>query len=240
MYPKEFKELVERGLQDNFYVGTGNPNAKILLVGKEAAKGADYRLEKGAFVDNAKTWKKHFEENTTPSYSFMPEINILRKSGNPWRAYQTLQSIIYDNPIDYKDRENCMKIDFLENIFTTEMSDVTEVKKLLKQEQFALKLRLDKRINTFLNTDFIKQFPIVLLVCGKYISNEPEHHIENIFNVKFFTTESKYPPFDTYYNENRTKLVIHSPQLSGAVYNHVLERMGEIIRKFMLKNEMIS
>jgi len=36
MYKKDFIEFVENGLNE-FYIGTGNPNSKILIIGKESA-----------------------------------------------------------------------------------------------------------------------------------------------------------------------------------------------------------
>jgi hypothetical protein len=36
-YSEEFKEIVEKCFLSGSHIGTGNPNAKILFVGQEAA-----------------------------------------------------------------------------------------------------------------------------------------------------------------------------------------------------------
>lgn len=62
---KVFKELVE-GNSANLYLGTGNPNSNILIIGKESA--IDSVLNKEQYereiVNNAIDWRRNLAEDT--------------------------------------------------------------------------------------------------------------------------------------------------------------------------------
>lgn len=67
MYSQDFIELVKAAKDINFYIGTGNPQAKILIIGKEAAinkldnKGKlQYTRE---FENNISDWERDKEKN---------------------------------------------------------------------------------------------------------------------------------------------------------------------------------
>lgn len=70
-YPEEFKALLEdpNWADKKRYIGVGNPNSKILIVGKECAidpdtsdAGEKYKYEK-TFLQNFDDWKKNADAN---------------------------------------------------------------------------------------------------------------------------------------------------------------------------------
>ena len=238
MYSKEFKELVGKGVNEDFYIGHGNPNARILFVGKEAAIDSDDLQKNSNYLSNAQSWKTHIEKKTCEVLSYIPEDKALRMTGHTWRKYQKLHDYIYIKTAAAEDK---YRIDFLENIFTTEMNDSPSKWTQAAQQKIDFKERLDKRRNTFFKSDFIKHFPVIILACGNYIRNDDkERQIDNTFGVEFITSEiSQGLPFWIHLNKKKNKLVIHTRQLSSsAASNELLERIGIVVSKFMKENNI--
>ena len=127
-------------------------------------------------------------------------------------------------------------IDFLENVFTTEINDAPN-----KNTSTADKSKLNERKLLFKESDFIQNFPVVVLACSNYIKTNIEfNEIEDIFGVKHkdeFRKEcyNKTNWFFSHYNEDKTKLVIHTRQLSADVKSDLLKDMGEEIREHLGK-----
>lgn len=63
-YSKEFIELVNDSKWHGHYVGIGNPNAKVLIVGKECAldEKRDRLLYEETFSQNQEDWKRNVQE----------------------------------------------------------------------------------------------------------------------------------------------------------------------------------
>ncbi len=98
MYTKEFKDFVEKGIEYNEYIGLGNPNAKILFVGKESSISKKEYLE--AFNKNNLEWKNHILNNTKQIECYeVDENHIFRKNNqwgkNTWSKYQLLKNLFY-------------------------------------------------------------------------------------------------------------------------------------------------
>ncbi|MFZ4400614.1 MAG: hypothetical protein ACOYO1_11310 [Bacteroidales bacterium] len=250
MYSKEFKELVEKGEEEKFYIGLGNPNAKILFVGQEAAIGSNDDENKAFYLKNVRYWKENIHNNSLKEneLNFIPSKDnpsqkALRMTGHTWRKYQILHNYsIIDKDNKSLDGNEKFRIDFLENVFTTEMSDAPAKRKQNAQQKKDLKSKLDLRRNTFFKSEFIQQFPVVILACWDYIKNDDnDRQIDDVFNVKFCEKESSNDlDFWVHYNEKRSKLVIHTHQLSGSVApDDLLKPIGNIIRKFMFDNGYI-
>ncbi len=99
------------------------------------------------------------------------------------------------------------------------------------------KMKLQARKDSFFQSDFIQQFPIVVLACSNYIQNHEKNdrEIDCIFGVKYsgeFKEYSKGNWFYVHYNSNKTKLVIHTRQLSANVENDLLTGIGNVVRQF--------
>ena len=61
-YSKEFRDLIACANKENDFIGYGNPNAKILIIGKEESldigKEDDKRIYEIAVKSNCELWKK--------------------------------------------------------------------------------------------------------------------------------------------------------------------------------------
>lgn len=230
MYKEKFKKLVAECVKTNTFIGYGNPNAKILFVGKEGSnEGQDENSS------NRQKWKRNIDENNELEFSYLLE-EAFSKSGHTWKKYQKLHDYIF---VEHKPEDR--KFNFHERVFTSEMNikPNKNTEKAKKDVGFADRLRTRK--SDFLTTDFVQDFKVIILVCSDYIQNigeGKEREIDTIFGVawdKPFIIEhnNKKYGFDTHYSKEKTKLVIHCRQLSGAIPEKYLEKMGEIVREFM-------
>lgn len=227
MYSKEFIEFVENGI-DQYFIGIGNPNAKILLVGKESAIPAHDLENRKIYAKNAEEWATHIRNNTCQGLEY--EVGTgheLRAhwGKNTWSKYQQLSEAIWDQP------SRGYYIDFLKYTFTTEMNDSPE-----KNTATADKSGLNDRKRLFRDAAFIQSFPVVVLACSNYIMNNDKiREIDDIFGVtydgdqtgRYYYTKANW--FYLHHNEDRSKLVVHTRQLSANVDGQMLKDMGQVI-----------
>lgn len=235
MYSEEFVTFVKNGI-GKYFIGTGNPNSNILIVGKESAIDSNDNLGMCWYNNNAIDWKKHIFNNTSEELEyFVNENNHLRKGWgkNTWSKYQKLNDYIFEKT------PKSFYVDFLKNIFTTEINDSPD-----KNTVNANKSGLNERKRLFKKSAFIQNFPVVILACSNYIQNNDNiREIDDIFNVTYFGDEkgkywyNKGNWFFLHYTPDYKKLVIHTRQLSADVKNKMLEDMGRIVREHLIKIE---
>lgn len=238
-YNIEFAELIEIGIKDNQYVGLGNPNAKILIIGKEAGSPVGSKSAHGS----GSAWK----DKVDYSSRFIPEkkdIN-LRNKRHTWQKYQKLYEIILEKlKIEEKVRkEDEYEITFIENIFTTELSNLPAPKSSEAKQQENFKSELERRKDFFWSSKFIKQFSIVIIVAldNKYIETY-EGEVCKLFDVKF-SQQSNCKKLDKlwiHYADEKTnsvfpKLVIHTRQLTNGASNELLYKIAEEVKGFVVK-----
>ncbi len=238
MYSKDFRKFVKNGL-DKYFIGTGNPNSDLLFIGKESAISKENMQDRKLYKRNAADWDEHIKNNTCEILSYpVDENHIFRKEKswgkNTWSKYQELKNVIY------LDEKRPYFIDFLEKVFTTEINDAPD-----RKTATANKSSLNERKTLFKESDFIQKFPVVVLACSNYIQNNDDvREIDNIFRVKYCERESKVFSktnwFFTHYNDDKTKLVIHTRQLSANVKTDLLNDMGRVIREHLKKLELIE
>src|SRR5574343_600477 len=222
-YTKNFEKV----LKLNTFIGSGNPNSKILIVGKEVATdveaGTDIELEKNnleAYNRNCDDWKVNVINNTSqdsvtnwngtsdnnPLYAF--KGITIKVQGHTWNKYQKLNNFVFD-------KENNKSLNFQEDFFITEMS-VLHSKTTGKEQK---------------KEEFIKKFPVVVLACSNYICGE---EICDIFNVQFIEEKGEgNQRFWIHLNSNKSKLVIHTRQLSMAVTDQLLKDIAFEIKTFL-------
>lgn len=208
-------------LPDNYYVGVGNPDAKILIVGKE---GVTEHIPENE-TSLAAQWR---QIGKLPAFQFRNLDGRPFRIGDTYTKYQKLHDYIFGEDNRAKGNE---EVDFFKNIFTTEMN----INRAARSKEAAKDGMQRRKEEFFRNAEFIRQFPVTVLACGPYICQQ---EIETIFNVSF---EKKYPDdgthnaqsFWTHYNPDRTKLVIHTRQLSSNVKDSLLREMAGVIREFL-------
>lgn len=233
MFTEDFKEFVFKGVENKYHVGTGNPNANILFIGKESAIAVDNHDGRNWYDRNPSDWKNHIDNNTCEILSYdISEDHVFRKEKswgkNTWSKYQKLTNHIFEKA------EKPYFIDFLENVFTTEINDSPS-----KNTSSANKSKLNERKLLLKESNFIQNFPVIVLACSNYIKNNEENReIDEIFGVKY---NDEYPQkvynktnwFFSHYNEDKSKLVIHTRQLSADVKSELLKDIGEVIREHL-------
>lgn len=237
-YNKNFEELLET-LPDNEYIGLGNPNSKILFIGKEA--GTEIGTE--IFHGNAKSWKvKEFDY----SKRYIPSEPNLRNLNHTWQRYQKLYDKIISklNRIDENQKKDKYEITFLENIFTTEFSNMPAKTTNTAKKQINFSTELEKRKQIFFRTNFIEQFHIIVIFAtdNNYIETYPGE-VSELFKVKF-DYQYDYPGRDKIWihseinPENNPKLLVHTRQLTNSISKDLLDSISEIITNFIKTNSI--
>lgn len=233
-YSQAFQDFVKTCLATSNFVGTGNPNAKILIVGKEAAISPEKIEGQNWYNRNAKNWDEHITKGTCECLEYPVEPGHELRHGwgrNTWSKYQQLVDQIFDIKT-----EN-FYVNFLQHAFTTEINDSPN-----KRTSSASKEGLSGRKALFKESRFFREFPVVILACSDYIHNHGEiREIDDIFQVKFDGHDpgkyhySKGNWFYTHHNEDHSRLVIHTRQLSSNVNNSLISDMASITRAHLEK-----
>ena len=260
-YNKEFKAFVEKCIENNQFVGFGNPSEKVLIIGKEVStdKQSDKAIDKQNTVSinqNPKEWceniNKNISQSDVPTWHYIEKLPLCKVNNNPlfpwkgtlkkdtsdtWEKYQKLHDIIFKGEIDY---DNNKIIDFPEDFFITEMNQNGSRTTSDAQKASDFKNNLEFRKNNLINSSFIRSFPVIILACSDYIKNNDKiREIDDIFGVKYDGDKngkywySKANWFYTHHNTDNSKLVIHTRQLSANVKNELLKDMAEVIREHL-------
>lgn len=236
-HSQEFTGFVHEGTKQKYYIGIGNPYAKILFIGKESAiENEDIRIQE--YSKNANDWMGLIENNKGQVLSYAVSKDHDLRAGwgrNTWSKYQKLTDMIFERESKH------FHVDFLERVFTTEINNSPS-----KQTASADKSSLKDRKKLFENSGFIQSFPVVVLACSNYITNiDPNREIDKTFKVTYAGDETgKYTDykggnwFYLHYSEDFKKLVIHTRQLSMNVDNKMLEDMGKVIRDHLIRNNL--
>ncbi len=238
MYSSIFKKIVEYAFEKSkefykndanlnkpnpYFVGFGNPNSKILIMGKE--KGFDEsNLQQLQFesIENPTEWKNYIDNNIlfnkTKFYDSEHYVNAFRpyygkmKGGHTWNKYYTLLKNIYPQ---IQKNEN----EFLDYAFISEVN--FEPSKLSKIKFFNNAERIE-----LLKSDYYKSFDIIICACANYLTDS---QIEEIFDVNFESDLSN-PNEKLRIYRNGKRLLINTRQLSMNIKNDYLNRIAEVAK----------
>ena len=175
------------------FIGYGNPDADILIIGKECAEEDKERLEK-FYNHNFEQWAESFKErgfsyrnrsgeepydfehgNFHPIYPFYVQCNKICRTGMnnggtsaTYYYYQRLIDKIRSKDLVKYKKSHC--VDFFKDCFITELSDICRKNDagLCKTEHLEIKEHIRARFDWMRNTNFFNQFKIVILACGPY------------------------------------------------------------------------
>lgn len=239
MYNTKFKKLVDFSFQKSqefyknevnlnkpnpYFIGFGNPNSKILIMGKE--KGFDEsNLKQLQYesIGNPNEWKNYVDNNISFNkikfYDSEHYVNVFRpyygkmKGGHTWNKYYTLLQKVYPQ---IQKHEN----EFLDYAFLSEIN--FEPSKLSRIKSF----NHDSRIE-LLKNDYYKSFDIIICACADYLT---DNQIEEVFDVKF-ESDSSNPSEKLKVFRNDNRLLINTRQLSMNIKNEYLDRISALIRK---------
>ena len=235
---KLFEEFLVECQNRNEWCGLGNPNSHILIVGKEPYKESliadpgDIRLLLQEDYDLCKN-------------------NIfgkgVRKRNPTWNNYQKMIEQVFPqkefNPTVYG---------FEEYAFTTELNTMFRPQAELDNETIK---NIDERLRFFKKSEFIKSFPVILLACGNFVTNDEERGflINKSFGVEYdIKPDSKGKPrgehkdsyksghwFYTHHGDDGKKLVIHTRQLSNLFDYGIIADIAKEIRDHLTTHGLI-
>lgn len=227
------------------YIGTGNPNAKILIVGKETAIASDSKERNELEMEmNFNQWKDMDRRNAfnqskinerdwanyTPLYPYKGQLLKIYNGNNcgtsrTWYNYQKLINRVFNTP------EN-EKIDFHEKVFITETNS-TPSRKTQNADISSIGFRKD----SLLRSEFFQSFPVVILAgVGYYMIDEKINEVESIYGVKFAEKRlaggKKSQPYWIHYCDNPKKILVNTRQLSINVSDALLQEVASTIRSW--------
>ena len=246
MYTENFKSLVNLSIQRSkefymdtinsnkpnpYFVGFGNPNSRVLIMGKEKGFNADNNLNQLKFesIENPNEWGNYVENgiafNRLKFHDSEHYINAFRpyygktKGGHTWNKYYTLLKNIYPQ---IQKSEN----EFLDYTFLSEIN--FEPSKYSKIRSFNNSKRIE-----LLKSDYYKSFDVTICACANYLT---DNQIEEIFDVKFESDLSR-PKEKLKIFKNNSRIVINTRQLSMNIKNEYLVRISEIAKKYLDTNK---
>lgn len=250
-YSKIFKEAVEHSLNKTDYLGYGNPNSKILLIGKELAGPSNYKNEEnGKFwkinIDNPdlkiQNWRENGidrEEFFNPLFPYKGMKLNDQKEAATWRKYQKLLDYVENNFDKNKDR----LYTFYNDSFLTELNDNPSNFSHLQIEERRRK-SINNRVENFFNLPFIQNFPIVIMANSHYIR---DYNVDvcKLFDVEYEEGKTRIVNgnsnqwFNVHINKKTPKLLIHTRQLSYNITDDLLKEIAFEIQKFKIDYNII-
>lgn len=272
-YSKDFIELVEKVNNSESevygqYIGIGNPNAKMLVIGKESAINTkkdngkqQYEIEhlgnaKGwlqnvknnvAFLDADKDelWKKDPNAPLNPLYPYRGQSFRINNGHNygTSRTWFDYQKIINNMKSISLNDERKRTICFHEYCFSTELSSVS-AKYSKEADPRKRNESIKVRTTELLNAPFYQQFPIVIVATGHY-PKEFGIDLEELFGVKWdgktIDRKENEKLKRNWYNVHhgkQPKLLIHTNQLSINITDELLCLIAEECDTFVKNNNI--
>ena len=207
-----FEEFINECEKNNQICGQGNPNADILIIGKESTDTCE-----DALYQNIERCRNKMERDA---------LRPIDPNNKTWANYQNLFDNIYCRKSEFID-----KWDFEKFAFTTELSSIPRKNsKYSEAEPF-----IQDRLRFFEKSKFIQDFPVIILACGGYIKNDDKvREIDNTFHVEFCkeygSKESKNRFWTHIDKKDPRKLVIHTRQFSNGISKDLVKQMAEVIK----------
>jgi len=239
-YTPEFEQVLDYCEKNCLFLGEGNPNGKILIVGKEVGGDQPESVEKIIEISN-KDVKRNLEAWNNPAGYDLKKLkdDIYKNHKNPtWTNYQKLTNKIIKEDLG-------KNYNFLDYCFMTELSQIhlpnsDYGENFQKEERQEIdRIKKDSLIERekLLSMPFFRNFPIVILACGHYPTTEFKNYkfdIEKVFEVKWEkpTKEVGNNWYNVHYNSNNSKIVIHTRQLSNAFNANLLDEIAKEVIVF--------
>lgn len=260
-YTLEFKNAIDYCTQQDLFLGFGNPNGKVLMIGKEQAfdhksppNTEEFLIEilenrKKENTRNQLGWITNFDKNITPEWDDMPlglvnplyswgsQLNIANKVQNKIGNGGTSNTYLkYQKLYQYltKQETKSDKINFQKNFFLTELNEIaTKYSYSGKELKKIRNESIDKRKELF-RLNFFRTFPITIIAAGHY-PRDYNFNIENTFDVKFtgkpITVGKDW--FNVHFSEDKKRILIHTRQLSMAVTDDLLKEIAKTCQPFL-------
>lgn len=212
-----FEKFINECEKNNQICGQGNPNAHIMIIGKEP-----YMDLKTNPISLQEELQRQYERCKRGDFG-----NAKRGKNPTWCNYQSLIEKVYKPKVEF----NSGLFDFEKYAFTTELSSIPRKNsKYSEAEPF-----IQDRLRCFEKSKFIQDFPVIILACGGYIKNDDKvREIDNTFHVEFCkeygSKESKNRFWTHIDKKDPRKLVIHTRQFSNGISKDLVKQMAEVIK----------
>ena len=264
-YSPKFNDVIQSAKNKRLFLGTGNPDAKILFVGKEAAidKEKHPQYYEAEITNNVNDWEyncnssKQFDEVENFMYSGLLKYNplypykgqknkvqsrfengeIKSGKGGTSRTWYNYQKII--DYLVYEDNKS-LNINFHEHAFISELNQETG--------SYSKDIPINKRAESIekrkelFATPFFREFPITIVAVGHYV-RDFDINLEDIFKMKFHEAFSKEHSVGL----NKEYLNIHFDNMQNPtkllihtnqlsmVSNELIRKLGEVCSLFLNK-----
>lgn len=255
-YPAEFQDLLEHNYRTDNYIGQGNPNSKILIIGKECTE-KDY-----AFCNNSDIWKSKapnqiqnwFEARSWDSYhprfpfygQLMLKDNNTKKNPKSWEqlnrgtsvTWKAIQKFInYLLPPD-KQVLPRQQLNFYDYCFLTELScNCMPVSNKNDLTKASIKNRLSQ--GGVLSHPFFKKFPVIIFDIYHYFDWYRDINIiqqfggEKQYNYKgIIVSEEAYNQYD---EESKKRMPLYQDGVNWELVNGGFKK-GEFINVHISKD----
>lgn len=226
------------------YIGTGNPEAEILIIGKEVACEVGTPQFIMEIENNYSCWKNYVSNcsvvvetwngrNYHPRYPYKGQLNKRDKKDNggtsvTWMNYQKL----FDKCFGLRKSST---INFHDNVFLTEVNS-SPSKKTKEADTSSIMFR-KKHV---LSHQFFKEFSVVVISGLGYfdITNE-SNEIMSLFKVKYIEekkVDGKGQRYWVHKSEDGLRLVINVRQLSINISDGLLQSIADDIKSHLELN----
>lgn len=259
----DFVQLVKdeyEKLQNNkpcFYIGEGNPDADILIIGNECARREDGQ---DVAVHNVKKWKElldrgHNEEDIRrelQDYNGRPDndkyyplfpwfgqksiVRIMDKDGKVKRGPEgTARTWVqYQKLINWIyekkvfDRNNF--IDFHLSAFHTELSQIPMMSSGDNDQKDKTADSIQKRLDgLFSNNPFFQKFPVVIIAAGHYVR---DYRIDIIgtYKVVYKGDKGESGWINLHESSDSRRLLLHTKHFAAAISNDYIKEIAILAR----------
>jgi len=226
-----FKALLKKCTEQPQYIGLGNPEAKMLFVGKEA--GIDSN------ADNPHGWASSWLSGQNDyAKRYVPVKKHMLNRGHTWQHYQLLYETIMTKLGHSVEKKHPYEITFVEDVFTTELSNLHASRSHEAKQLAEFATNLKTRKDVFWKDPFIARFPIVLIFASdrNYIETTPGEVCET-FNVRFIETKSigssRMWLHREHHDASSPRLLIHTRQLANGASNALIDAIASEVAAFL-------
>ena len=260
MYTEKFKQVVQYCKENNLFVGYGNPNGKVLVIGKEAAHVAKEDLtehlekkKEELLQSNVAQWEHILSSGEVPNYDgerpisdenplyaygnqYNKRDNLNNKKGNPYNGGTSDTYTKYEKLYEqlFLQGEKLEKINFQKEFFITELSDYPTKESYNDKEIEALRQQSIEERKPLFALPFFKEFPIVIVAAGDY----PEKYnfdMQQTFDVQWEgkTIEVGKYWYNLHFSKDNKRILIHTRQLSNSVSDELIAAIASEAKKFL-------
>ena len=257
MYTEKFKQVVQYCKENNLFVGYGNPNGKVLVIGKEAAHVAKEDLadhlekkKEELLQSNVAQWEHILSTGEVPNYDGERPISDenplyaygnqfnkkdIRKEGKPYNGGTSDTYTKYEKLYEqlFLQGEKLKKINFQKEFFITELSDYPTKESYNDKEIQALRQQSIEERKPLFALPFFKDFPIVIVAAGDY-PNRYQIDLEETFDVVYKgEIEVRKDRYFLHFSKDNKRILIHTRQLSNSVSDELIAAIANEAKKFL-------